>query len=82
MMKDCPTCGKPVWLRATNVTVNRRAGVAHWLEHQDGTPMHERGWDTLMLKPYPKAKADRASQQMIARWNDDTDEKPLVVNPS
>ena len=68
-MTDCP-CGKPVRLRATRITVNRKSGVAHWIEHTDGSPMHEgEDWSCAMLKPYPKQESERPRAKMVERWN-------------
>lgn len=78
-MKDC-ACGKPVGLRAIQVTLNRKRGVMHYIEHADGTPLHTRDseveWSCMMFKPYPKAGADRPYVQMIARWDAQSAEAP------
>lgn len=67
-MNDC-ACGKPVHLRVFRVTINRKRGVCQYIEHADGSALHEKGWECLMLKPYPKNEADRPRSQMVARWN-------------
>jgi hypothetical protein len=67
-MKNCPICGKPVRMGAYHITVNRRRGVAHYIAHLDGSPMHEPGWECSMMKPYPVNKADTPYQKLIDRW--------------
>jgi hypothetical protein len=66
-MNDC-VCGKPVVLRVARISVNRRRGVAHWIEHADGTPMHGLGWECAALKPYPKNEADKPYRKLLDRW--------------
>lgn len=72
-MKPC-SCGQPVRLRAQRITVNRRRGVRHWIEHLLADSPKRGGvcvpgdWATVMLKPYPKAEADRPRVAMIQRW--------------
>ena len=68
-MNNCSTCGKPVRLGANKITVNRKRGVFHYVAHMDGSPMHESGWDSICLKPYPKIEADKPYAQLIERWN-------------
>lgn len=67
-MHDCPICGKPVRLGAYRLSVNRKRGVGHYIAHRDGSPMHERGWDCVMLKPYPKNESERPYRKLIDRW--------------
>ena len=67
-MNDCP-CGKPVRLGAMKVTVMRARGVAHYIEHRDGTRCgHLKGWTCSMFKPYPKVEAEKPFRQMLDRW--------------
>ncbi len=67
-MKNC-TCGKAVRLRAVAISVNRRRGVSHWIEHMDGSKVCLAGdWGCAALKPYAKVESERPSRQLIARW--------------
>lgn len=69
-LKNCPACGKPVRLGATKIRVDRKPGVAHYIAHMDGSPMHDKGWDCAALKPYPAREEDKPWAQLCARWND------------
>ena len=69
-LKNCPACGKPVRLGATKIRVNRKPGVAHYIAHTDGSPMHANGWDCAAMKPYPVRAEDKPWAQLCARWND------------
>ena len=70
-MKDC-TCGQPVRLRASRISVNRRRGVVHWIEHMDGTKVCVPGeWSCAAIKPYPKRDADHEYAKLTARWEVD-----------
>jgi len=69
-LKNCPSCGKPVRLGATKIRVDRKPGVAHYIAHMDGSPMHDKGWDCAALKPYPAREEDKPWAQLCARWND------------
>lgn len=67
---NCP-CGKGVRLRGHRLSVNRRRGVAHYLEHVDGTPPCVDGdWDCVSFKPYPKNEADQEWSKLIARFKE------------
>jgi hypothetical protein len=67
-MTNC-TCGRFVRLRAVKISVNRKRGVSHWIEHMDGTNVCVAGdWTCAALKPYAKVENDRPSRQLVARW--------------
>lgn len=69
---NCP-CGKGVRLRAYKIRVNRKPGVAHYLEHVDGTkPCVAGTWDCASFKPYPKNDADTEWSKMTARFREAT----------
>lgn len=68
--KICITCGKSVRLRAMKCTISRKRGVMHWLEHVDGSPLHEVGWDAVMLKPYPARDRDKPWWKMVQKWKE------------
>ena len=69
MMSPCE-CGKDVALRARRISVNRRHGVAHWIEHGDGSTVCPAGaWSCVALKPYPKDSAHREYAKLLARWD-------------
>ena len=64
----CP-CGKTVRLRGYRISVNRRRGVAHFLEHPDGTPPCIDGeWTCAAFKPYPKDTEESEWRRLLARW--------------
>lgn len=74
MLNPC-RCGRAVRLRAMKVTIDRRRGVGHWIEHVDGTDVGTPSCTTaskpfhcVELKPYPKATKDQASSKLIERW--------------
>ena len=70
-MKPCPLCNGTVRLGATRVTVNRKRGVAHYIEHHDrNTNVCEgtKGWSVVMFKPYPKTDAPYI--EMMRRWEE------------
>jgi hypothetical protein len=70
-MRPC-RCGKPVRLGAFKIRVDRKPGVAHYIEHLDGSrcdQIDRREWSSAMLKPYPKNDADKPWHQMVARWD-------------
>lgn len=69
-MKDC-TCGRNVRLRANIISVNRKRGVAHWIEHMDGTRVCVLGdWGCAALKPYAKVESERPSRKLVALWDE------------
>jgi hypothetical protein len=68
-MNNC-NCGKPVRLRGLKVSIDRKKGINHWIEHMDGSRFSDGCTDSvtesLEMKPYPKVPAwDR----MIAAWD-------------
>lgn len=64
------SCGKGVRLRAFRISVNRKRGVAHYLEHLDGTrPCIPGEWSCSALKPYPKDEAQSEWRKLIARFD-------------
>lgn len=66
---DC-ACGKPVRLGALRVSVNRARGVAHHIEHADGSRCdNTKGWSCCMMKPYPKEGA-RPVDVLMKSWNE------------
>lgn len=69
-LNNCKKCGNPVRLRGYHITLNRKRGVAHYIEHMDGSAMHSREWDCIALKPYLAREEDRPSSQLIKRWNE------------
>lgn len=66
-MTDCH-CGRAVRLRVVRISINRRRGVSHWIEHIDGTPACGGPWDCAALKPYPRDEAQRESAKLRQRW--------------
>jgi hypothetical protein len=70
-MTNC-TCGKPVRMGAYRITVNRKRGVCHYIEHAgEGTkPCIGGDWGCAMLKPYPKNDADKPWKKLLARWEE------------
>ena len=67
-MKNC-SCGKEVRLRAYKISINRKRGVGHYIEHMDGTPVCVEGsWSCAALKPYPKIESERESRKMMSKW--------------
>jgi hypothetical protein len=64
---DCK-CGKPVRLGAHRITVDRKRGVYHYINHTDGTRACGDGWDCIAVKPYPKIEADKPYAKLVARW--------------
>ena len=68
-MTNCH-CGTPVRLRVIRVSVNRKRGVAHWIEHEDGTAAcgAPNEWSCVALKPYPKDESQREYAKLKARW--------------
>lgn len=74
-MKDCQ-CGKPVKLRAFRITIDRKPGVANYIEHTDGSSdcaFLKRGkWDCVSMKPYAKREEDKPSFQLLKRWEAST----------
>lgn len=79
-LKDCPVCGKPVRLGGMKIRINRRQGVEHYIAHVDGSPMHEKGWNCVAMKPYPARIEDKPWEQLCARWNDT--QRPLSLKVS
>jgi len=68
-LKPC-VCGKQIRVRAMPISLNRKRGVTHWLEHDDFTSVCIPGeWSSAMLKPYPKNPDDRPKVKMFADWN-------------
>lgn len=68
-MKDCP-CGKPVRLGAFRITVNRKRGIAHYIEHMDGSRCENtKKWTCSMMNPYLK-EPNRPMDLLIASWNE------------
>ena len=68
-MKDC-ICGKPVRLRVMRVTVNRKNGITHWIEHMDSSnPCLDGDWSCVAFKPYPKAKQDKPFHKLKTDWD-------------
>ena len=65
-MIDCK-CGKPVRLGAEHMTLNRKRGVYHYINHMDGTRACGEQWDCVMLKPYPP-DPEKPRIKMVARW--------------
>jgi hypothetical protein len=78
-MNNCFTCGKAVRLGAVRIIFNRKRGVAHYIEHRDGSPMHEPGWDCVSMKPYPTLESDKAWKQLTMRWNDANPIIPILL---
>ena len=71
-------CGKKVRIRAMRISLNRKQGVTHWLEHDDFTPVCVSGeWSAAMFKPYPKNEADKPKAAMFAKWNNRAIKKPV-----
>jgi len=58
-------------LGAMRISVNRRRGVANYIEHMGGDRdcKASDGFSCAMLKPYPKRPEDRPSFAMIEKWN-------------
>ena len=51
------------------VSVNRKRGVAHWIEHVNGTkPCGGGDWSCAALKPYPRDESKREYSLLKARW--------------
>lgn len=67
--RACP-CGKPIRLGGSRVTVQRKRGVFHYIDHADCSPcQHTKGWSTIMMKPYPARNEDKAWFKMLAAWD-------------
>lgn len=63
------TCGREVRLRVMRISVNRKRGVTHWLEHMDGTkPCIDGDWSCAALKPYPKNDEDSEWRKLVRRF--------------
>lgn len=69
-LNNCKTCGKPVRLGANKIRVDRKPGVAHYVAHTDGSPMHEDGWACAAVKPYPAREEDKEWRKLCDRWNE------------
>jgi hypothetical protein len=50
------------------VSVNRRRGVAHWIDHVDGTPACGGNWTCVALKPYARDESQREYAKLMQRW--------------
>jgi len=75
-LRDC-SCGKPVRLSASRVTVNRKRGVWHGIVHIGDSSMACDGpWDCVALKPYCKDETQREYAKLMRRWNE-----PLPAPP-
>ena len=68
-MNNCCVCGKPVRLGAYRISINRKRGVAHYIAHQDGSPLHGYKWDCASFKPYPTNDDDKNWNKLMQRWN-------------
>ena len=68
-MNPC-SCGRAVALRAARITFMRRRGVAHWIEHQDGSKLCRPGvWTCVAFKPYAREQAQRPYAVLIQQWD-------------
>ncbi len=76
------SCGRSVRLGAFKITAARRRGVAHYIQHTDGTaftsecvPSKDAGggvghdYVCAMMKPYPTKDTDKAWCKMMQNWN-------------
>ena len=65
------SCGKEVTLRVTRISVNRKCGVTHWIQHVDGTkPCVHGDWSSAALKPYHRDETQRPYALLMAKWNE------------
>lgn len=69
-INPCVQCGCDVRLRVMRVTVNRKRGVSHYLEHDNHFQPCDAvtGFACSMLKPYPPT-GKQPCDAMLARWN-------------
>lgn len=52
------------------MSVNRRRGIVHWIEHVNGSAVCVGGlWNSISLKPYPKVEAETEWRKLVTRWN-------------
>ena len=68
-MSPC-SCGQAVRLRAMRVSLGRRRGVAHWIEHEDSSPACNGPWQCAALKPYVKDETQREYAKLKRRWEE------------
>ena len=48
----------------------RRRGVAHWIEHRDGSKVCDPGvWTSVAFKPYAREPAQRPYAALIRQWD-------------
>lgn len=66
-MSPC-LCGQDVRLRVIKIAVNRKRGVAHWIEHVDGSRACGGPWECVALKPYVKDETQREYAKLKRRW--------------
>jgi recombinational DNA repair protein (RecF pathway) len=66
----CAVCGGAMRLGTQRISVNRKRGVIHCIEHMlpKGCRANE-GLCVVMLKPYPKRDEDKDSFKLIQQWN-------------
>lgn len=65
------SCGRDVRLRAMHIRFNGKRGIAHYLEHVDGTAVCVPGsWSCSMLKPYPKNEDDKPYRKMMLKFTE------------
>lgn len=82
-MNNCQ-CGQPVRLRATRMTINRKAGVYHYIEHvmtADDCKIPN-AYSCYMSKPYPKKDSEHAYHGLIKTWNNDNQNKDTTNDPT
>jgi hypothetical protein len=64
-------CGQRVRLRASRITYGGWFGIAHWIEHVDGTRVCIPGeWSCATFKPYPKRAEDHEYFKLMRRWDE------------
>ena len=70
-IRPCAKCGRQMRMGAGHLTVNRKRGVYHYLDHRGIGPRCDAAADcgSIMLKPYPKIDSERPWYKMIERWN-------------
>jgi hypothetical protein len=68
-------CGNPIRLRAFKISINRKRGVEHHLDHAVTSDASAReckvphAYYCSMMKPYPKAEQDAPWFKMLAAWD-------------
>lgn len=72
-MNDCRTCGRKIRYRVMRVSINRKPGVAAWLETEDQPqcPCLKAFAVDQPRRPAKERHKPSACDAMIKRWNDE-----------